>query len=112
MNQALLVNKKRKALDYFQNRLLKSEIASSLDKIILFGSLAEGTPRKESDIDLLLFGRKPKKISEVSADIAFETAIEYGESIEPLVYPPNDYHSPKSAFLIKTIKQGRELYSS
>jgi len=52
--------------------MIKSEIVERLaplgpEKIILFGSYAYGSPRKDSDIDLFLLMDKPKENIEAKA---------------------------------------------
>lgn len=102
---------KQQALDDFMTRLLSSPVKDYIARIILFGSVRDGTDRPESDIDVLIFGTD--RLSELSAACAtasFETALQSGESVEPLVYCIDDLRFPQSYFLYDSIRRGEEVY--
>lgn len=104
---------KKKALNYFKKNILDSA-KDDVMKIYLFGSMAqEKKARKDSDIDLVIFSRKKKdrRLENAIDEKAFETVVKYGESIEPLIYPIENFKYPHSAFLKKIIQDGKELYS-
>lgn len=109
-----ITEKKLKTLKYFTKQLLTSKIKKEISKMILFGSLAEGKARKQSDIDVLIFTRKKplKKVEDIIDESSFDATVQYGESVEPLIYSLQEYNHPKSAFLIKTIKSGKEIFST
>ena len=110
MNSYIVV-KKNKALKFFENSLLKTSARKFLEKIILYGSLAWGKPTKESDIDIVLISKKPKLTDQLSEEVSFQTLLQHGELVEPLVYSSKEYQSPKSAILMKAILHGKEIYS-
>lgn len=72
-----------------------------------------GKVRKESDIDILVFTRKKplKRIEDIIDENSFKAAVQYGESVEPLIYSLKEYEHSKSAFLIRAIKEGKEIFS-
>lgn len=82
------------------------------DKIILFGSYAKGTPRFDSDIDLLVIkdsnlrrDERDKEIRKSLKDIRFPLDI--------FVYTPrevDEYSRLKGSFLSTIFKEGRVLY--
>ncbi|MBU2578746.1 hypothetical protein KKA09_01360 [Patescibacteria group bacterium] len=41
---------------------------------------------------------------------SFEATALYGESVEPLIYSLKEYEYPKSAFLTRIIKEGKEVF--
>jgi predicted nucleotidyltransferase len=102
---------KQQALDDFTARLLSSPAKNHIARIILFGSVQDETDRPESDIDVLVFGtdRLPE-LSAACAVASFETALQWGESVEPLVYCIDDLRFPQSYFLYDSIRRGKEIY--
>lgn len=106
------MNNKEEALREFAARLLTSEVAHHIARLIAFGSTVAGTARPESDIDLLIVGTGAlSEISRVSAELAFEVALRRGESIQPLVYCVDEFRHPPSYFLWRVKKTGREVYT-
>ncbi|MDH7487164.1 MAG: HEPN domain-containing protein [Anaerolineae bacterium] len=110
--EALVREKKQKALDGFLERLLADQARESIARIVLFGSLSDGEAREEeSDVDVLVFGTdRLRELSESCAAAAFETALEWGESVEPLVYCSDELRFPHSYFLALALRRGKELY--
>jgi len=103
--------RKQEALKGFLDRLLAGEAREHIARIVLFGSLADGEAHEESDVDVLVFGTdRLKELSEACAVAAFETALEWGESIEPLVYCSDELRFPHSYFLASALSRGKELY--
>lgn len=106
-----IYEKKRKALNYFKDRLLSSDAKELIGKIILFGSVAKGEATPDSDIDVLVFAFGDlKKISHACADASLWTGIETKESVEPLVYCIDDLRFINSYFIYNAIKNGKEVY--
>ena len=103
-------NTKQKALDDFTARLLQSS-KDHIARIILFGSVLYGEDQPESDVDVLVFGTdRLRELSEACAAASFETAMQWGESVEPLVYCTDDMRFPQSYFLYDTLRRGKEIY--
>lgn len=106
-----IYEKKLKALDYFKNRLLNSEVKDMIAEIILFGSVANGEATPDSDIDVLVFAFGDlRKVSYACADASMWTGIETKESVEPLVYCIDDFRFIHSYFIYNAIKNGKEVY--
>lgn len=104
-------NTKQKALDDFTARLLQSSMKDHIARIVLFGSVLDGEDKPESDVDLLVFGTdRLRELSEACAAASFETAVQWGESVEPLVYCTDDMRFPQSYFLYDTLRRGKEIY--
>lgn len=113
MSKKYLYQKKQEALSEFTQRVLQTPLKKDIFKIILFGSLIYGDWDKESDIDVLVFGKKQKsrQLQEQLLDLAFEVMLDKGELVEPMVFGQREYKSPRSSFLIEALQDGRELYS-
>lgn len=95
-----------------------SEIVSKIvfsynpDRIILFGSYANGTPNEDSDLDLLIVKNtdmpRPERIIQLRKSL-------WGSMIpiDLIVYTPNeinDSKDKKSSFIYEVINTGRILY--
>lgn len=103
--------KKQRALEDFLDRLLHSDVADQIARIVLFGSVARGEVQPASDIDLLVFGTESlNRLSEACAVAAFETAMEWGESVEPLIYCSHELRFPSSFFMLQALRRGKVLY--
>lgn len=71
------IAKKEAALNYFISELLRSKVKNYIARIILFGGVAKGKVRKDSDIDLLILATdRLKEVSEASADATLNMALE------------------------------------
>lgn len=105
------IDSKQKALDYYKHQLLEDKDKDCIASLILYGSLANGVGREESDIDLLIVALdKPEKIKELCMDLSFEVALKFGESVEPLIYCIDEARFPESYFLYSVLKGGKEIY--
>jgi len=109
-NVSDVVARKERAAARFLEILLRTVPGRRLARAVLFGSVAEGDARPESDVDILLFGTGSlPDLSAAAADAAFEVALETGESVEPLVYCTDDLAYP-SGFIAQAVRYGKELY--
>jgi predicted nucleotidyltransferase len=80
-------------------------------KIILFGSYAYGTPRSDSDVDLLVIMETPLK--EVEQEIRICQMVEYHFGLDLLVKTPAtlaDRLKLGDPFLKEIIQKGKVLY--
>lgn len=86
------------------------------EKIILYGSVARGKIRKNSDIDLCIikktklpFRKRIWKVYKLIRDI------NYDYSLEPIVFTPNEFEKKNKCndFFVKNIlKDGKILYET
>ncbi len=103
---------KQVALNRFVQKLLSGPWRHHIAKVILFGSVLKGEEHPESDIDVLVFSVNGlEELRDACAEAAFEVAMETGEGIEPLVYPMSEYFSPRSYFLYRASRSGKEVFS-
>jgi len=100
------------ALERFRQQLLASDVKDQIAKMVLFGSVARGDARQDSDVDVLIFGFGDlRKLSKACAEASLDTGIESGEYIQSLVYSIDEFSSPQSYFLYMAERDGKEIYS-
>ena len=103
---------KRDALKFFVSHLCQSEVKESIAKMVLFGSLARGDCRAESDVDLLVFATdRLDEVSEACAEASLCTGIETKESVEPLIQCVDTLFYTDSYFLTCALQEGEEVYT-
>jgi uncharacterized protein len=101
-------SKYQKAVDTFLDNAL-DKYGSKIDQIILFGSVARGEARKESDIDVLVVwkGNEEDGWRELTG-MAFDILLETREYISIKVVSPSDFET-ENPFLINVMKEGIQL---
>jgi len=93
----------------FHKEILKEfEPVGKKAKIILFGSLATGNYRLDSDIDLAII-TKDKNLMELASSIADKILAEYGKLVSLKFISEKDFEEEKNPF-IKEIKNGIVIY--
>lgn len=80
-------------------------------KVILYGSYAKGTAKKESDIDIAIisknFGRNPREEGQYLFRKLWKTN---NSAIDPVGYSPQGFDSPSPSPLLYEIrKYGKEI---
>ena len=81
-----------------------------ISSIFLFGSVLQGRPDRESDIDLMIFAKHPKEVSNKTKELAFDFLLKRNEVIEPQVYSVKDYQNPSSYFVWQVLKKGKKIF--
>jgi predicted nucleotidyltransferase len=94
----------------FHKEILKEfEPVGKHAKIILFGSLAKGNYRLDSDIDLAII-TKDKSLMKLSSSIADKILAEYGKLVSLKFISEEDIVKKKTP-LIDEIKSGTVIYN-
>lgn len=95
----------------FAARLLNGPAGGSVARIVLFGSVARGEARPESDIDLLIVGSNDlDALQNQASDSAYDMLLEGSDYIAPLVYDLSDAAFPQTYFLYYVLKVGKEVF--
>lgn len=95
----------------FAARLLNSSVGDSVARIVLYGSVARGEAKPDSDIDLLLVGLDDLgTLLEHAQDIRYDMLLEGSDYISPMVYGVTEAAYPSTWFLHNSLKLGREVY--
>lgn len=100
---------KRQTLKVFISMLQSRGLSKNLEKAMLYGSTARGDVQPDSDIDVLLFSRRPKQIATDVANASFETMLKTGDRVEAFVYPLESFTKPDSYFLVRALKEGKTI---
>lgn len=93
------VNKKLKLILKDFVRTTQEELKNNLVAVILFGSFARGIATKESDIDVLLVGKKKPKVERIVKEIYAK----YGREIAVITMTPKEFRKQKEKPIIKEI---------
>jgi len=113
MSDIQIQAKYRKAVDEFVRRVLE-RYRDKIDSIILFGSVARGEAKKDSDVDILVVvkERNIEDMKEIHG-IAFEVSTEHSQGISPKVYAVNEILNRMEIgvpFIKEALKEGVSLY--
>jgi len=93
----------------FHKKILKEfEPVGKKAKIILFGSLARGDYRLDSDIDLAII-TKDKKLTKLASSIADKILAEYGKVVSLKFIEDKDFEEEGNP-LVEEIKKGIVIY--
>lgn len=104
--------RKLEALRVFVQHLLASPARDQIAKIVLFGSVARGETDAESDVDVLVFGSAPlQRTDEAASDAAYAAQLDLGVYIEPFTRTCTAYEQPRGDFLLRVLREGKEVYS-
>lgn len=107
-----VVQKKWKALRFFIQHLLSSEVKDSIAKIILFGSLKDGKVEEGSDIDLFIVALNwLQQVGETCDEASLETALRFDESIQPLVVCIDELRNSDVYFFRRVLENQEEVFT-
>ena len=102
-----------KALIAFRDRVVR-ELGDRIYVIVVYGSVARGEAKEDSDIDVLIVGRNGeirRRVSEISYDIDYENSFE--TFITPVYYTREEFEQRirvGSPFIYEVLKDGVALY--
>jgi len=102
-----------KALTDFRNRVVK-ELGDRIESIVVYGSVARGEAREDSDIDVLIVGRDKEirsRVSEIGYDVDYKNNF---ETFITLIYFTRKEFEHRvivgSPYIYKVLKEGVALY--
>ena len=101
---------RQKALNLFVKRASQAR-GDRIESITLFGSVARGTARPDSDMDLLvIIDKEDFRLRRELISIAFDILLVTGEDISVKVLSKNDFEARKSfSFLSNVLSEGVKI---
>jgi predicted nucleotidyltransferase len=94
---------KQKAIDEFIKRATQS-YGDQIRSITLFGSVARGTDRPDSDIDLLVVvNREDFRLRRELIGLTFDILLETGEDISVRVLSQSDFEAKRSFSFLSNV---------
>jgi uncharacterized protein (UPF0332 family)/predicted nucleotidyltransferase len=111
-SESTILELKRNAAKDFTHLLLSSAIGEQVIKVILFGTVARGEAKEDSDVDLLVIASGSlEKVRDASAEASFQTWLKFHQGIEPLIYCIDSLRFSNSIFLKQVLQKGQEVFS-
>ena len=112
VNQAS--EKYRKVAEECANRLV-TKLGDEVEAIVLYGSVARGTAREESDIDLLVVVWEPDRVRKAVQGVCYDYDFERGFDVMTSVMDCDSYHLKllvrvRSPFLSNVLRDGVVLH--
>jgi hypothetical protein len=100
--------KKLLALKFFVEQLKDSPAGKCVARVVPFGSVAKGTAKKDSDIDVLIFTRAKadKAFEDARYDAKQATWDKFHEAIEAHTYPLTELKHPTSYMVYRATRHG------
>jgi len=110
MKDMEIQKKYRGAVEEFVRRVL-GRYRDKIDSIILFGSVARGEAKEDSDIDVLIVVKKEDfKLRRALIGVAFDILLETGNDISVKVLSKNEFEDRRDfSFLRNIISEGVKL---
>ena len=110
MKDMQIKKKYRGAVEEFVRRVLE-RYRDKIDSIILFGSVARGEAKEDSDIDVLIVVKKEDfKLRRALIGVAFDILLETGSDISVKVLSKNEFEDRRDfSFLRNIISEGVKL---
>jgi len=110
MKDMQIQRKYREAVEEFVRRVLE-RYRDKIDSIILFGSVARGEAKEDSDIDVLIVVKKEDfKLRRVLIGVAFDILLETGKDISVKVLSKSEFEERQNfSFLRNIISEGVKL---
>lgn len=107
MEISLLDKRRQKAIDEFVKRATQA-YGDRIRGITLFGSVARGTPQRDSDIDLLVvIDKEDFRLRRELTGLAFDIFMETGGDLSVKVLSSQDFQARKSfSFLRNVLTEG------
>ena len=79
-----------------------------VDKIVLFGSCADGSYSKESDIDIFIESNKEKEVRKIIDDFMRKTKEE--KNIQAIIRNSKEMLEQRDSVFLKEVKKGKVLF--
>jgi len=110
MTHMEISERRREAVEEFVRRAL-SRYGDRIESIILFGSVARGEAKEDSDIDILVVTKKEDfRLRRMLIEIAFDILLDTGENISVKALSKDEFERHKNfSFLRSVISEGIKI---
>jgi len=110
MTRMEISERRREAVEEFVRRAL-SRYGDRIESIILFGSVARGEAKEDSDIDILVVTKKEDfRLRRMLIEIAFDILLDTGENISVKALSKDEFERHKNfSFLRSVISEGIKI---
>ncbi|MFO7794444.1 MAG: nucleotidyltransferase domain-containing protein [Candidatus Nanohaloarchaea archaeon] len=102
------MSRHREAFEEFAEEA-QEELGESLEKLVLYGSVARGEENEESDVDVFAVVDSEEDKKELR-DLAFETGLDYEVSFSPIVKTEEEYLNVKDTVYGREVRSTGEAY--
>jgi predicted nucleotidyltransferase len=103
-----MMSKQRKAFEDFAERA-QEELGDSLEKLVLYGSVARGEERENSDVDVFAVVEADED-KEVVEELAFDVNVEHGVFMVPVVKTVEEFESVRDSIFVREVEKTGEAY--
>ncbi len=103
-----------KTLDRFTKSVV-AELGSSVDSMVVYGSVARGEAREDSDIDILILSKEGSRIANKVLEINYDLDLQSDTVSIHIYYTPEEFEkllSVGSPFAEDVVNQGVVLYDN
>ena len=102
-----MTSKHREAFNEFAEKA-EEELGGSLEKLVLFGSVARGEESEESDVDVFaVVGSQEQK--ELLEDLAFDVSVENGVFIVPVIKTVDEFEESKDSLFSREVMETGDI---
>jgi predicted nucleotidyltransferase len=102
------MSRHREAFEEFAERA-QEELGGSLEKLVLYGSVARGEEREDSDVDVFVV-IDSEEDKEVVEELAFDVNVEFGVFMVPVVKTVEEFESVRDSIFVREVERTGEAY--
>jgi len=102
------MSRHREAFEEFAERA-QEELGESLEKLVLYGSVARGEEREDSDVDVFVV-IDSEEDKEVVEELAFDVNVEFGVFMVPVVKTVEEFESVRDSIFVREVERTGEVY--
>ncbi len=101
-------SKHKKAFEEFFEKA-KEEFDSSLERLVLYGSVARDQEEEDSDVDVFAVVKNREQKKQLQ-NLAFEIGLKHGVAFSPVVKTKDEYRNIKDSTYGREVRSTGEIY--
>jgi predicted nucleotidyltransferase len=102
------MSRHREAFESFAERA-EDELGDSLEKLVLYGSVARGEETGDSDVDVFVVVDSEED-KEVVEELAFDVNVKFGVFMVPVVKTVEEFESVRDSIFVREVERTGEAY--